>query len=152
MKNLTLVLMACFFSMSTFAQELKDSKVPAAVMATFKKQYPGIKAAWEKEKDGYEASFKKDGHDMSVNINESGEITGTETGIAIAALPAAIISYIKTHYKSEKIKEAAKIVGQKGEVTYEVEIKGKDLIFDADGRFLKEVNHGKKDKEDNDRK
>jgi hypothetical protein len=152
MKDLILMLMACFFSMTAFAQELKDSKVPAPVMEAFKKQYPGIKATWEKEKNVYEASFKKGGQDISVTLNETGEITETETGISIAALPAGVASYIKEHYKNEKIKEAAKIVSRKGAVTYEAEIKGKDLIFDANGKFLKEVSHNKDDEEDNDRK
>jgi len=41
--------------------------------------------------------------------------------------------------RAKKIKEAAKITDAKGVVTYEAEVTGKDLIFDASGKFLKEI-------------
>lgn len=150
MKRTFVAVITSLMCMVTFAQKLNEDKVPALVKAAFNEQYAGIKAKWKKEKQGYEASFKKDGNDMSVIINNNGTIIETETDISIAALPAPISAYIKEHYKNEKIKEAAKIVDGKGEVTYEAEVKNKDLIFDQNGKFLTKIVHGKKDKEDND--
>jgi hypothetical protein len=59
--------------------------------------------------------------------------------IKIDELPANAKAYVAKHYAGQKIKEAAKITDSKGVVTYEAEVKGKDLIFDNTGKFLKEV-------------
>jgi formylmethanofuran dehydrogenase subunit C len=41
-------------------------------------------------------------------------------------------------YKGAKIVEAGKVTNAAGTHMYEAEIKGKDLIFDENGNFLKE--------------
>jgi len=41
------------------------------------------------------------------------------------------------HYAGNRTKESAKIINAKGTLTYEVEIKGIDWIFDNNGNFLK---------------
>jgi hypothetical protein len=50
-----------------------------------------------------------------------------------------MLSYIKTNYKDKKIRESAKITNSTGVVTYEAEVDDKDVIFDSNGKFLKEV-------------
>ena len=155
MKEIMLIMAGFLMSLAVFAQKTDKTKVPDVVISAFEKQYPGIKAKWEKEGAGYEVSFKKDGSDMSVIITEGGTIVETESDIDVTALPAGVRSYIKAHYRAEKILEAAKIIDQNGTLTYEAEIKGKDLLFDARGKFLNEVNYGKENNEgkgDNDRK
>lgn len=77
--------------------------------------------------------------DYSVLIDASGNILETEVEIKIDELPASAKAYAAQHYAGQKIKEAAKITDSKGAVTYEIEVKGKDLIFDNTGKFLKEV-------------
>lgn len=52
-------------------------------------------------------------------------------------MPAHISIYIKQHYSGTKINEAGKITDAKGAIIYEAEVKGKDLIFDEKGNFLK---------------
>ena len=121
------------------AQKLDASKVPAAVKASFAKQYPGATAKWEKEDGKFEAGFDHNGHEMSALFEANGTMTESEMGIKVSELPAAVTQYINTHHKGETIKEAAKITKANGEVNYEAEVKGKDLIFDASGKFLKEV-------------
>ena len=49
-------------------------------------------------------------------------------------------SYIKTHYNDASITEAAHIVKGDGKIVYEAEVNKKDILFDANGKFLKEVN------------
>ena len=61
--------------------------------------------------------------------------------INVDALPSNVRDYVSKHHVGEKIKEAAKISDSKGTITYEAEIKGKDLIFDSNGNFVKEVNN-----------
>jgi hypothetical protein len=145
MKKLLLFVIPCMFTLAVQAQKIKGTPVPRAVQNAFEKQYPNTKAKWEKEKSGYEASFKQGEKNMSVIINENGTIIETETAIAVSALPAAITGYVKQHYKREKIKEAAVITDAKGVVTYEAGIKSKDLLFDSNGKFIKAVAHSKED-------
>lgn len=120
-------------------QKIDASKVPAAVKATVAKQYPGIAVKWEKEDGKFEASFKQNGSSMSALYLPNGTMTETEVDIKVSDLPAAALAYVKEHYKGKSIKEGAKITKADGTVNYEAEVNGKDVIFDANGKFLKEA-------------
>lgn len=114
--------------------------VPAIVKAEFDKSFPHTNVKkWDKEDDNYEANFSKDGKAMSAVYDANGKWLETETDIAATALPAAIVTYIKEHYKGAAIKEAASLKTPNGE-RYEAEVKGvkRDLLFDGNGKFLKE--------------
>lgn len=124
---------------SACAQKLDASKVPAAVKAAFAKQFPGATPKWEKEDGKYEAGFKQNGNTMSALFEANGTMTESEMDIKVTDLPAAVLSYVKDHYKGKSIKEGAKITKADGTVNYEAEVDGKDVIFDATGKFLKEV-------------
>ncbi len=88
---------------------------PAAVQSAFTKNFPGTTAKkWDKEEGNYEANFTKDGKEMSAVFDANGKLKGA------------------------KIEEAAIVVKPNGEKIYEAEIKGKDLLFDVQGKFLKE--------------
>ena len=121
------------------AQKVHAKKVPAAVKASFARQYPGITASWEKEEGKYEAGFDHNGHEMSALFETTGAMTESEMEIKVNELPAPVMQYINAHHKGAVVKEAAKITKATGEVNYEAEVRGKDLIFDATGKFLKEV-------------
>jgi len=121
------------------AQKINAAKVPAAVKAAFAKQYPGSKARWEKEDGKYEAGFEKDRMDMSVLYEADGNMTESEVDIKITELPTAALNYVKEHYKGKTIKEVSKITNAAGTVNYEANVNGKDLIFDAAGKFIKEI-------------
>ncbi len=103
-------------------------------------KYPkATKVTWEKEKGNYEANWGgKSGEDNGVQYSPSGEFLEYAMAIPASELPSSVTSYIKTHYKGQAIKEAAKVTDAKGTLTYEAEIKGKELIFDDKGNFLKE--------------
>ena len=60
--------------------------------------------------------------------------------------------YIGKNYAGQKIKEAAKIVDSKKVTTYEAEVKEGDLIFDANGKFLKKVVEAKDKGDEKDEK
>ena len=124
--------------LSASAQKLEASKVPAPVKETFAKKFPGVTPGWENEKGKYEASFKSKGQSMSALFNADGSIVETEVGMKVSALPASVTAYVKEHYKGATIKEAAKITKADGTVNYEAEVNKMDVIFDADGKFLKE--------------
>ena len=122
-----------------FTQKIKEADVPSAVKASFAITYPGINAKWEKEKENFEAGFKKDGISMSALFLPGGTLLESEMTIKQSELPSTVLSYVKANYKDKKIRESAKITRPDGPVTYEAEVEGKDLIFDSNGKFLKEV-------------
>ncbi len=122
------------------AQKISEKDVPAIVQSALLKQYPNAKKVkWEKENANYEAGFKYNGTENSVLIDNSGNIVETEVVIGIDELPVQIRDYVSKNYPGQKIKEAAKITDAHGIITYEAEIKGRDLIFDISGNYLREV-------------
>lgn len=145
------------FSFSVFAQH---SKIPPKVTDSLSKLYPkATNVKWDKEGNDYEASFKLDNKDMSVNLNVDGKVLETETTIEISQLPDSIDKYVQNNYKGYKITEAAKIVKANGVTLFEAEIqKGNsknDLLFDSQGKIEKkninkEVKSDQEFDEDND--
>lgn len=133
MKKL-LVAAAMFSTISCMAQN-----VPASVKDAFAKTFPNTTVKkWDKEDGGYEANFIKDGKTMSATFDANGKWMETETDIKISELPASATAYIKTNYKDATIKEAAIISNPNTKKMYEAEVKGKDILFDESGKFLKE--------------
>lgn len=124
---------------STYAQNLKAKDVPAAVKSALTKKYPNAtKVSWEKEKGNYEANWGgTSGEDTSVQFTPAGAFIEEVDAIKVNELPPAIASYVKNHYNGARIKEAGKVTDAAGHHLFEAEIKGKDLIFDADGKFVK---------------
>jgi len=122
---------------SASAQKLDASKVPAPVKESFSKQYPTAKASWKKEGSNYEAEFKNNGTEMSAVYDAGGKLKESETDIKISELPPSVMPYVNEHYKGKKITEASKITMANGTIEYEAEVEGKDLMFDANGKFIK---------------
>ncbi|MCW3093930.1 MAG: hypothetical protein JWP81_4999 [Ferruginibacter sp.] len=140
MKKLSMLVMA--ITVITFAacgQKIDAAKVPAPVKASFAKQYPGVTAKWEKETGRYEAGFQQNGNTMSALYEANGTMSESEMDIKVSDLPVSVLAYVKEHYKGKSIKEGAKITKADGTVNYEAEVDGKDVIFNAKGKFLKEV-------------
>ena len=54
----------------------------------------------------------------------------------VAELPASVAPYVKAHFHGARILEAGKVTDAAGMQSYEVEIKGKDLIFSLDGKYM----------------
>ena len=136
MKTKLIISAVFILSVTAYAQ---NGKVPSKTRDAFAKLYPKIsEVKWSKEKDkGFEAEFKQDGKSISVVIDNEGKLLETETDIDIKELPGTVEPFINKNHPGHKITWAAKIVNEKGEVTYEVEIsKGKkhaDVIFDENG-------------------
>ena len=138
MKKLITVTVCVTIAISIFAAFAAD--VPAVVKTAFAKKYPNItKVKWDKENENYEASFDLNKVDCSVLFDANGNIIETEVEIELNELPKGVLDYVKARYAGKKAKEAAKITDAKGNVTYEVELKGMDVLFDSEGKFIKEV-------------
>ncbi|MEP7254426.1 MAG: PepSY-like domain-containing protein [Ferruginibacter sp.] len=137
-----IIMMSTLVAIVTFsacAQKLDASKVPAAVKTAFAKQYPGVTPTWEKEDGKYEVTFKQNGNEISALYEANGTMTESEMEMKVTDLPASIQAYVAEHYKGKKVKSAAKITKANGTVNYEANVNGKDAMFDANGKFLKEV-------------
>ncbi|HQV54233.1 MAG: PepSY-like domain-containing protein [Chitinophagaceae bacterium] len=140
MKDLfALLMISVIISFVACGQKLKASKVPAIVKESFAKQFPGATAKWEKEDGKFEAGFTFQNNSMSALFEANGTMTESEIEIEISELPANILAYLKTNHNGTTIKEVAKITKANGEMIYEAEIKGKDLLFDMNGNFIEEV-------------
>ncbi|AFH47877.1 Hypothetical protein IALB_0165 [Ignavibacterium album JCM 16511] len=136
MKTKNLLIALLLFSFTAFAQQVN---VPKSAKDAFSKLYPkATEVKWDKENQGYEASFKLNGKDMSVIFDKDGKVMETETAIEISQLPKGVEKYVMDNFKGYKITGAAKIVKANGEELFEAEItKGKekkDLFFDKNGK------------------
>lgn len=119
---------------TSYAQKVSAIKVPASVKAAFAQKHAGLtKVSWAMEKADYEADFTLDGQEHSEVYSPQGALLQTEVAIKVAEFPDAI----KMKLKGQKVAEAAKITKANGTVVYEAEVKGRDLLFDAQGNAVK---------------
>jgi len=121
------------------AQDLKTKDVPQVVKTALANKYPDAKkVGWEKEKGNYEANWGgKSGEDNSVTFTPTGTFVEIVKAIKISELPKSVAPYVAANYKGAKIKEAGRVTDAAGKTLYEAEIKGGDLIFDENGKFIK---------------
>ena len=138
-KTTLAIVIATSTAITVMAQKINATQVPAAVKTSFTKTYPAVKTIkWEKEIGDFEAGFKQGSNEMSAVFKADGTQLESEMEISATTLPASVTAYVKQHYKGALIKEAAKITKTStGEVNYEAEVKGKDLLFDSTGKFIK---------------
>ena len=140
MKTLLILIPGLLIALSLHAQKVNEQNVPESVRQGLPASYGAKKVVWSKEDANYEASFKKDGMEISLVIDPSGKTLETEAEIKKSELPAAINGAIQKEYAGFTVEEAAKIVAADGGVTYEAEVvKGKqklELIFADDGTLI----------------
>jgi hypothetical protein len=129
----------CLLSAGVKAQKVKNADVPAAVKNALTKKYPAATGiTWEREKGNFEANWGGNSkEDNSVLFTPDGALVETVVAIKVADLPIGVMSYIKGHYPGVKVTEAGKVTDAKGRISYEAEVKGKDLLFDQNGNFIK---------------
>jgi hypothetical protein len=129
----------CLLSFSVPAQDVKRAEVPQAVKNALSQKYPGAtNVAWEKEKGNFEANWGgRSKEDNSVLFTPDGKFVEMVVAIKVSDLPAGAMNYIKGHYPGSRITEAGKVTDAQGKTSYEAEVKGKDLLFDRNGNFIK---------------
>ena len=140
-KYMVVIMLFGLFISNVNAQDLKTAKVPKNVKSALSKKFPKTsrgKISWEKEKGNYEANWGgKSGEDNSAIFTPEGIFIEIVKAIHVNKLPAAALTYVKEHEKGSKINEAGLVTDAKGTITYEAEIKGKELVFDKNGMFLR---------------
>jgi hypothetical protein len=139
-RTFSLFLLLLGIALKAPSQNLKEKDVPVPVRAALAKQYPeATHVSWEKEKGDFEANWGgRSGEDHSALFTPAGEFRELVDAMPVDQLPAIVISYVHEHYPGTRIREAGKVTDARGSHSFEVEIKGKDLIFDGQGHFLKE--------------
>ncbi|MBX3102900.1 MAG: PepSY-like domain-containing protein [Bacteroidetes bacterium] len=114
---------------------------PDVVLQAFKKSYPAAQAVdWDKEAEGWEASFRDNGRKVSATFDALGQLIQEERDLLRDELPEPIRHALSLSYPGWSFKEAERITTGKVR-TYEVEIRlgGDDveLLFDESGTRLR---------------
>lgn len=137
MKKTILIVILLAITYISNAQKLKESEVPAAVKSALTAMYPdAVNVKWSMEDGKYEGEFKINSVESSALFEANGAYFQTETEITVSSLPDGVKEYVSKNLSGKKIKEAAKITGADGTVTYEAEIGKTDYLFDSSGKFL----------------
>ena len=129
------------FATGAYSQKkISEAAVPQAVKAKFSALYPAGKVEyWSQEGANYVAEFMEQKKEMTVFIAPDGKTYKTETRIHPSELPKEAKEYIAKHYPGKKITDAVTSADGEGNRIYEAEVNELDLIFDANGKFLKSV-------------
>lgn len=142
MKKITLamLLLTCLAANHLMAQDLRQKDVPKKVTEALVKKFPHAKKlSWEMEKGNYEANWGgKSGEDTSVVFTPAAIFMEMVVSMPINQLPSNVAPFIQKKYNKASIREAGRLTDAAGKQFFEVEIKGKDLIFDEKGNFIKE--------------
>jgi hypothetical protein len=138
MKKITLLGMLLFFAGSIQAQRLEIREVPEAVMIAFRKANPGVgNPQWRKEKGCYQAKCMVNKTPRTFTYTKSGTPVVKDAKAAMEALPTGIKEYLDKNHRGAVVDKVLKIINANGTVNYDVEVNGQDLIFDANGKYLK---------------
>lgn len=141
MKKIVYISVIVVMGLSACGQAGKSRQVPVNISEAFSKLHPSATILkWNDEPPIWEAKYKDGEEKGAVSFNNKAEVTETELVISESQLPnaKAIPDYIKDHYPEEKIKGCEKITKQDGSNTYEIQITGKEIVFDAEGKYLSE--------------
>jgi len=129
-------------SFSACSQDVDPGKVPSVVVNALQSKFTAAtKVDWEKKKTMYEAEFRQDSVEYTVEIDGSGNITRQKQDLTPAQLPQAIQQAISSQYKDYTVDDAEKLE-IKGVTSYQVELESRGkkdlkLVFDASGAASK---------------
>ncbi len=122
------------------AQTLTDKEIPAKVKKIFHSNYPAAKdPQWYKEDKNFEVKFLQTKVEYTILYDKEGNMLQTELGLGPEKLPTEAKNYLKKNYAGKKVDDVSKVTNGKGVTTYRVYIDDKELLFDALGKFEKEV-------------
>lgn len=150
MKKAMLLLVLAGSMLSAQNRNAKAVVPPAEVSAAFEKEFPKMKPSWTQDYEGsdksdvrYQASFSSNNANKMAEYDKTGNLKAVETSLQLGQLPPNIFHYIRKNYAFETIKEAVKVVDGSKNTTYEIGIqkdnKFFDLVFDAGGNFVEQV-------------
>lgn len=113
-------------------------QVPGHVLSKFNYYFPSVnKVEWGVEGTDYKATFKAEQGEKSVLFSADGDILSSKTEINTNSLPEAMLAYISSKLNGKKTGKAVMSASETGNIAYEIEVEGKQYIFDGSGNFLK---------------
>jgi hypothetical protein len=137
MKKIILVLVMALFAIHMQAQEVHKKDVPAAVSTAFSGAYASAKDVdWKTDAGNYVAKFEMNDRDMLVTYDASGKLIESKEKVEKRDVPPAILTYVKTTYKEDEVRDLYKVTDANGNVTYKGKVKGKMLVFDTNGNVM----------------
>lgn len=140
MRKIAFLFILIFCFQISYGQKVKNEHIPLPVKDAFQILYPNAdKVKWGKEGQNYEANLKVNKKEISVIFDSNGKLIGKEEDIEISELPTNAREYLSKNFPKSKIREIEKDTDARGIISYEVEVRGKELIFDASGNFIKET-------------
>ncbi len=100
MKKIVLALTLCILTAGALQAQIR--KVPSDVTNAFKAKYPGAKdVEWKDRLTYFEAQFKDDGTDMTVDFKTNGDWQKSEKALSPTEVPAAVMDgFKKSKYSS----------------------------------------------------
>ena len=127
--------------MGAFAQELKETDVPAAVKTSFKTAFPNAKdVEWKMKEGKYKVDFDIDGTDHIAAFGTDGKLISKGMKIRVSELPSAVTTSVKSAYAGRDINNVYR-VDKDGTVNYLVKLDGNPetkVLYSADGQVVKE--------------
>jgi hypothetical protein len=140
MNKLMLLVAFFLFTIGMSAQKVMEKDVPKPATAGFFKAHPTAKdVEWHRMGKNYKAGFEEGEVKMYSTYSDEGKLIEHGMGIVQTALPYPVMEYVKNTYKEDEVKNACKVIDASGVVTYDVEVKGMDVTFDAMGNYMKSV-------------
>jgi len=136
-----------FINGKSFAQVLKESDLPSAVLNNFKSQYSDAdKTTWKKNKNFFEAEFIMDEAKTLADYNEDGEWVQTKTPVDEKEIPGPIATYVKANFKTERMHTMEYTEKPNKEIFYYIVVRNDglnqpniELFFTKAGKFIKRV-------------
>lgn len=119
----------------------KEATPPEKIAAAFRVMHPdAVINQWNDESPIWEAKYTEGSTKGAVSFDQNAKVTETELVLPENELPniSTVKGYITANYPDEKIQRCEKIQKTGGDLTYEIQITDKELIFDSTGNFLAE--------------
>ena len=140
MKKIIFLAASLFYSVTSFAQDIRTDEVPSVVRNSFKQQFPkAMDVEWELKDQLYKVEFEIGRKDHEAWINSTGGIVKHKQDITEGELPKEVTASISKNYKGYRIDDVERIESNK-KFSYKVELKTlskeQDVIFDQSGKVI----------------
>lgn len=131
------------FAQLSFAQDLRQSQVPAVISNGFNSNFPDARfVEWELDGTMYRVEFETGwNNDHEIWYNSTGEILRHKQDIKSKDLPASVLQTIENNFKGYRISDV-KMIKTGAETTYSLELNKLfeewHLTLNANGEILKQ--------------
>jgi len=116
--------------------------VPVKVISSFSKTFPSKKNPhWIKVNENYQAIFKINNKEATATFDAEGKWMQTEIPTSFDEIPDEAAAYTLMGNKHPAERYACRIVKNTGDINYGVHIQDREMLFDEEGKYIKETKH-----------